>query len=489
MKRSTFGEFDGAIFAKAAAASTPGDTLTERLHRDLKSAIVSGRLVGGTRLPSTRQFGRQAGVSRNIVLAVYDLLLSEGLIASRRGAGTFVRDGAAQPPRTQGAFDPRVLQARIRPLWREGGLTGPIVASAAYDFRIGIPDTRRFPHDVWRRSIAHAARALARDGGNLGPSDGAPALRAAIARHISFARAVACTADDIIVTTGAQQALDLIARVLVTPNRTVAAVEDPGYPPAAQAFLAAGARLHPVAVDDEGLVVDALPRSASLIYTTPSHQFPLGAALSARRRTALLAFARARAAVIVEDDYDGEFRHHGRPLDALQTLAPAGQVIYVGTFSKSMFPALRLGFIVAPPWLHAALVAAKRLADWQCPLLEQMALAHFIDGGDLARHVRRMRRIYAERHDTLTRAIGRDLGDAMTLIPSSSGLHLAALLRPGASAVTLAARAREAGILVQAAHNYRRDRRGGDGLVFGIGQIETAAIDPAIRRLARLVRR
>jgi len=488
MKRSTSGKFDGAIFARAAAGSTRGDTLTERLHRELKTAIVRGRLVGGTRLPSTRQFGLQAGVSRNIVLAVYDLLLSEGLVVSRRGAGTFVCDGAAQPSQQPPAFDPRVLQARIRSPWRDGGLTGPIAASAPFDFRIGIPDTRRFPHDVWRRSIARAARELARHGGNLGPSDGIVPLRAAIARHISFARAVACTADDIIVTAGAQQALDLIARVLVTPNRTVAAIEDPGYPPAALVLAAAGARLHPVPVDAEGLVVDALPRAATLIYTTPSHQFPLGAALSAQRRAALIAFAQARSAVIIEDDYDGEFRHHGRPLDALQTLDRAGQVIYVGTFSKSLFPALRLGFIVAPPWLRPALVAAKQLTDWQCPLLEQMALAHFIDDGHLARHVRRMRRIYAERHDALSEAIQRDLRKTLMLIPSSSGLHLAALMAPGKSAAALAARARDAGILIQTARAYRRDRGGGDGLVFGIGQIETEAIDSAIRRLARLLK-
>ncbi|MEW6640392.1 MAG: PLP-dependent aminotransferase family protein [Pseudomonadota bacterium] len=489
MKRSTSGKFDGATLARVVAGRGHGDTLTDRLHRELKTAIVAGRLVGGTRLPSTRQFGLQAGVSRNIALAVYDLLLSEGLIVSRRGAGTFVRDGASPASQPPPAFDPLVLQARIRSPWRDGALTGPIPGTAPYDFRIGVPDTRRFPHDVWRRAIARAARGLARHGGNLGPSDGVTSLREAIARHISFARAVACTAHDIIVTTGAQQALDLIARVLVTPGRTVAAVEDPGYPPAAQALLAAGARLHPVAVDAEGLVVEALPRTASLIYTTPSHQFPLGAALSARRRAALIAFAQARAAVIVEDDYDGEFRHHGRPLDALQTLDRAGQVIYVGTFSKSMFPALRLGFIVAPPWLRPALVAAKQLADWQCPLLEQTALAHFINDGDLARHVRRMRRIYAERHDTLTRAISRDLGGAMTLIPSSSGLHLATLLRSGENAAALAARARDAGILVQTARHYRRDRSGSDGLVFGIGRIETDTIDGAIRRLARLARR
>ncbi|MGO4712806.1 MocR-like pyridoxine biosynthesis transcription factor PdxR [Bradyrhizobium sp. 2TAF24] len=487
MKRSNQRKDDGANPAGAATVAGRGDTLTERLHRELKAEILSGRRIGGTRLPSTRQFGVQAGVSRNIVLAVYDLLLSEGLVVSRRGAGTFVRDGAARPSQPPPAFDPRVLQARIRSPWRDGGLTDPIAASAPFDFRIGIPDTRRFPHDVWRRSIARAARELARRGGNLGPSDGLAPLRAAIARHVSFARAVACTADDIIVTAGAQQALDLIARVLVTPNRTVAAVEDPGYPPAAHVLAAAGARLHPVAVDAQGLVVDALPRAATLIYTTPSHQFPLGAVLSAQRRAALIAFAHARGAVIIEDDYDGEFRHHGRPLDALQTLDRAGQVIYVGTFSKSLFPALRLGFIVAPPWLRRALVAAKQLADWQCPLLEQIALAHFIDDGHLARHVRRMRRIYAERHDALTAAIQRDLGKALTLIPSSSGLHLAALTAPGKSAAALATRARNAGIAIQTARAYRRDHGGGDGLVFGIGQIETDAIDTAIRRLARLL--
>ncbi|WP_329955905.1 PLP-dependent aminotransferase family protein [Cupriavidus necator] len=224
-------------------------------------------------------------------------------------------------------------------------------------------------------------------------------LREAIASHVSFARAVACGADDVVVTSGAQQAFDLIARVLVTPGKTVVAVEDPGYPPLRHAFAAAGARLVPVPVDDEGMQVDQLPAGARVICVTPSHQFPLGATLSLARRRALLAFARRHGAVVVEDDYDGEFRHGGRPLDALQTLDQDQLVWYVGTFSRSLFPGLRLGYAVVPPWARDAVVAAGQYTDWHSALLAQDTLAAFMAEGHLARHIRKMRAAYTGRRD------------------------------------------------------------------------------------------
>ena len=210
---------------------------------------------------------------------------------------------------------------------------------------------------------------------------------------MSFTRAVAARPEDVVVTTGAQQAFDLLARILVTPGRTLVALEDPGYPPLRAAFRAAGARLVPVPVDAEGLVVARVPRAAGIVCVTPSHQFPLGTAMSIERRTALLALAQARGLVVIEDDYDSEFRFGGRPLEALQTLDRSASVFYVGTFSKSLSPLLRTGFVVAPPWARDALVAAKRASDGENPPLPQEALALLIAEGHLARHVRRMRRV------------------------------------------------------------------------------------------------
>ena len=242
-------------------------------------------------------------------------------------------------------------------------------------------DSRLFPFDVFRRVSAKQLRGLERKPARFKSPQGNQGhfhLREAIIRHIALTRAVACRPDDVLVTSGAQQAFDLFARALVVPNETVVAVEDPGYPPMRVAFAAAGARLVPVGVDDEGLIVEQLPRDAGIICVIPSHQFPLGITMSTRRRKALVKFARNSGAVIVEDDYDGEFRYEGSPLEALRTSDAADVVFYVGTFSKCMLSALRLGFIIAPAWAMPTLVAAKNCLDWHCSTPVQMGVAGFI---------------------------------------------------------------------------------------------------------------
>jgi GntR family transcriptional regulator/MocR family aminotransferase len=311
-------------------------------------------------------------------------------------------------------------------------------------------------------------------------------LRESIARHASFARAVACAAEDIVVTSGAQQAFDLIARILVTPGRTVVAVEDPGYPPFRTAFAAHGAKLVPVRVDDEGLVVDRIPREARVIYVTPSHQFPLGCAMSARRRAALLDFAAAQGAVVVEDDYDGEFRFGGRPLDALQTLDRAACVFYVGTFSKSLFPSIRLGYVVAPPWAQRALIAAKRDADWHSPVIEQDTLAAFIAEGHMARHVRRMRAVYAARRKTLLEHLTDAFGQWLEPIPSIAGLHLSAFASPAADVPALMEVARRHDIGMFTLHGLYVGTPARHGFAFGYGAIDERAIAEAFTRLRKI---
>jgi GntR family transcriptional regulator/MocR family aminotransferase len=424
------------------------------------------------------------------VVTAYDLLLGEGYIAARQGAGYFVADLAvrrpANHPTTKSAAQADV---RLAPYWRNFTaipLPSPLGAFT-YDFRLGIPDARQFPYDIWRRLAARALRQLSRAAPLYDLAQGRHALRDAIARHISFARAVACAPDDVIVTSGAQQAFDLLARVLVTSGRTVLAVEDPGYPPLQSAFLSAGARVVGVPVDEEGLVVDKLPADTNLIYVTPSHQFPLGVVMSPQRRVALLEFARTHGAVIIEDDYDSEFRYSGRPLDALQTLDRNGTVCYVGTFSKCLFPTLRIGYAVVPLWLRTAFVNAKCQADWHGDVLAQDTLAAFIAEGHLVRHVRHMRKIYGERRDALSEALHRHAKNLLHAWTSDAGLHLATSLAAPVDARTLALQAAEAGINLDTLNAYALDATSINGLAFGLGRIDASQVDQAIRQLVRLI--
>jgi len=300
---------------------------------------------------------------------------------------------------------------------------------------------------------------------------------------------VACSADDVIVTSGAQQAFDLIARLLVTPGQTKVAVEEPGYPPVRAAFAAAGAQLVPLPVDDEGLCVERLPEDVRIISVTPSHQSPTGVAMSLRRRAALLDFARRHRAVIVEDDYDGEFRFGGRPLDALQTLDRDAQVFYVGTFSKSMFPSLRKGFVVAPAWARSGLVTVKHCVDSHCDGITQAALAAFIRDGHLARHVRHMRPIYAARREALLDGLQRGLGEWLQPIPSEAGLHLAARLRDPARASKLMPVVLRAAAGAEATADYAMTRDVEPAVTFGYGVIDAADISAALAGLRRSLRK
>jgi GntR family transcriptional regulator / MocR family aminotransferase len=478
------------IFGFPITLPPPGSReLLRVLHKELRGAILDGRLKPGLRLPATRELAGMLAISRNTVVAAYDLLLSEGYVVARRGAGNYVADTLARrdaPRLSEASVD---MDRRLAPHWRKS--PGPFSAAPDRvfrdDFSLGVPDNTQFPFDVWRRLSARALRTLSKAPPAYGQPEGRPALREAIAKHISFARAVACHADDVIVTSGAQQAFDLLARVLVTPGRSTVAVEDPGYPPLRAAFAAAGANVAAVPVDDEGLVVERLPVSARVIYVTPSHQFPLGVALSPQRRAALLEFARARRAVVIEDDYDGEFRYSGRPLDALQTLDRSGSVCYVGTFSKCLFPALRLGYVVAPPWLRPALAAAKQLADWHCDVLAQDTLAAFIAEGHLVRHVRKMHKVYADRREVLLDALARHGDGRLRALPSEAGLHLSARIPRSLNAKMLVARAAAEGIQLDAVGRYALGRYAPNGLAFGFGMIAADRVDEAIRRVVMLM--
>jgi GntR family transcriptional regulator / MocR family aminotransferase len=355
---------------------------------------------------------------------------------------------------------------------------------AHFDFRTGLPDASLFPHEAWRRLMARQLRAEAVGATVYDNPAGDRRLREAIARHIGLSRGVETFADDVIVTNGTQQALAVVARVLLSPGDHVA-VENPGYRPARWVFGAHGACVRGVAVDRDGLDVDALPKQARAVYVTPSHQYPLGVSMTLPRRLALLAWADRHNAAIIEDDYDSEFRFGGRPIEPLRMLDTTGRVIYVGSFSKTMLPTLRLGFIVTPPSLREAMQKAKFVADWHTPTTIQAVLAQFIDGGGFARHIRRVREVYRARHQTIANALTRDFADHLEVVPSTVGLHITTIAR-AASAGRIGAvvrRASDNGVEVQELSTFGVDSPARPGLVLGYGAIPTGRIDAGLRRL------
>lgn len=457
--------------------------LTGEIYRQVRQAIVEGRLRPGDPLPPSRELARRLSVSRTTVVVVYDQLNGEGLTTSRVGAGTFVSEHIPHAERPSagaaGALQPR-------PVWSTIPLSTVFATKVDFDFRTGHPDTTLFPYETWRRLMSRELRASTGSRHGYGHPAGDPQLRDAIARHVGTSRGMAATADDITITNGTQQAVDLVARVLLAPGDRVA-VEDPGYVPPRLLFQSLGLAISGVPVDDEGLVVDALPRTARLVYVTPSHQYPLGSTMSLRRRIALLAWAQRHNAAIVEDDYDSEFRYSSRPIEPLHTLDTTGRVIYVGSFSKTMLPALRLGFLVAPTGLRHAFHAAKYVTDWRAPTTTQAALAQFIDQGHFVRHVRKMRDVYQTRHKRILHALDGTLGKHLTPIPSAAGLHIGVLATHASPAeiTEVAERAQAASVAVQPLARRALDQPARSGFTLGYGAIPTTDIDEGLRRLQR----
>jgi GntR family transcriptional regulator/MocR family aminotransferase len=478
------------LFELPITLPTPGShQILQVLHQQLRAAIVDGRLRPGSRLPSTRALASSHGISRNTAVAAYDLLLSEGYVSMRQGSGCYVAQALSRPALRRGRAGNTGADRRLSSFWRGRRARRRVTPPEAlpYWFRLGTPATGLFPYEIWRRLSNRALRSLTKSGASYDPQ-GLAALRAAIARHVSVSRAVACGPEDVLVTSGAQQAFDLLARVLAGGRRTTVAVENPSYPPMRAAFEAAGAKLIPVPVDTDGMLVDRLPRQARVVCVTPSHQFPLGSAMSMSRRMALLQFARENDTVVIEDDYDCEFRFDGRPLDALQTIDRHESVFYVGTFSKSMFPEIRLGFIVAPAWALEALVAAKQDCDLLSPFLAQHALAAFISEGHLARHIRKMRSVYAQRRGRLLDGLQRDFAQWLCPIPSFAGLHVGALLRQSEDAEEVVKRALERGVGVSSVGRYCLGRPDIQGLIFGYGAIGERAIADGLSELRHVWR-
>jgi GntR family transcriptional regulator / MocR family aminotransferase len=457
--------------------------LSGEIYRQLRGAMIGGQLRPGDPLPPTRELARQLAVSRTTVSVAYERLAGEGFVTARIGAGTFVSEHLT-PARPRANNEARHGVLRALPVWDEISLSRTFARPALFDFRTGVPDGSLFPHEAWRRLIARQLRAEAGAAGAYEHPAGQRPLREAIARHIGISRGVQASADDVTITNGTQQALDVVARALLAPGERVA-VEDPGYAPPRWLFKSLGARIHGVRVDRDGLDVSALPDQARLVYVTPAHQYPLGVAMTLPRRLALLRWAERHNAAIVEDDYDSEFRFGGRPIEPLRMLDATGRVVYIGSFSKTMLPTLRLGFVVSPPSIREAIHKAKGVSDWHTSTTQQAALASFIDSGGFARHIRKVRGIYQARHELIAKILLRDFARHLQIIPSTIGLHVTALAgRASAARIgAIAQRAFEAGVAVQELAKFGVDAPSPVGLVLGYGAIPAAHIEEGLRRL------
>jgi len=454
-----------------------------QLYRQLGDAIRSGRLADGQQLPPSRLLAAQLGLSRKTVSEVYTRLTQERLVIGRVGKGSFVSAPRDAQPRRQSAHS--LASAATIARWDAMPLPLRVPfpeGRSRYEFVGGCISPGLFPHDEWRRCMLHGLRQDARHGGVYSLTQGVPELRAAIAHHAAYARGVVGTAASVVVTNGAQQALDLLGRVLLEPG-SVVAIEEPGYPAARRLFESQGAQVIGIGVDDEGMLADAIPPGTRLIYATPAHQFPLGMPMSAARRAALLARALEIGAIIIEDDYDSEFRYEGRPTDSLQSMDKHGVVVFIGTFSKVMAPELRLGYAVLPEALLNAVLTAKRLNDWHTASAPQYALAKFIADGSLARHIRRCSAIYASRRERLRALFGRELAPWFELVPASAGFHLAALCRRPVDLDLLVRLARRAEVGLYSLSNFYAGPTTRAGLFLGYGAIETLDIDVALLRV------
>jgi GntR family transcriptional regulator/MocR family aminotransferase len=457
----------------------------------MRQAILGGALGAGERLPSTRDLAEQLGISRTVVVLAYEHLLAEGFIAGRGGSGTYVSDGLA------GNVAPGTRKlARLRLSRYGNAVTGSSMETVdtprqwtvapRYNFMYERSDLETFPFAMWRRMLLRQARKGSTRQFDYGSALGNMDLRVAIGAHLRRLRAVVCDPSEVIVVNGSQQALDLVMRVLVDPGDAVA-IEDPHYDGVREALRATGARLRPVPVDREGLDPALIPDDAGIVFVTPSHQFPTGAILPLDRRLALLKWARQRNAVIVEDDYDGEFHYGGRPLESLQGLDREGRIIYIGTFSRTVFPALRIGYLIAPASLVPAFTAAKWLSDLHSASLEQQTLAEFIAGGMYERHLRRLRRRNTARRTALLDAVQKYLGDRVEVTGEGAGTHVVLWPRKHVSEKAVVATAAKRGVGIYGIEHCFLRRPSRPGFLLGYARLTELEIREGIRLLGEVL--
>ena len=461
-----------------------------RLFETLRTAIATGSLAAGERLPATRELASRISLSRNTVNTAYDMLHAEGYVLARPGSGYYVAEALPDQATLAWRDDVSNRKPTRRGLSQRGRFLSqasrPVPVAARPAFQRGLPALDQFPFRLWQQHLArHCRRPDAqllryRDDGGL------PELRSALRDYLNLARGVRCEADQLIVVKGGQAALDLVTRMLVDEGDKVA-IEEPGYPGARDALLAAGAALLPTPVDQEGLRVEYLTPAARLVYVTPSYQFPLGVTLSAARRMELLHWATMHDAYIIEDDYDSEFRYSGRPLSCMQGLDTGERVIYVGTFSKVMFPALRLGYIVVPRHLRDAFANALRKTGQDAPSLLQAVAADFIRSGQLASHIRRMRGLYASRQQSFVQLAGKHLASMLDVQPTHAGMQLACRFKVDIDEQQLRRRAADRGLDIACLSAYYMEACDAPGLLLGYAGIPQEAMEAAILELREIL--
>jgi GntR family transcriptional regulator / MocR family aminotransferase len=439
------------------------------------------------RLPSTRDLAEQLAISRTVVLLAYEQLLAEGFVEGRQGSGTYVSAGLqpAHPVGAEADVRPRLTRFAAHAAHGMSRLRSPTRQSTLpYDFAYGRTDLDTFPFEHWRRILMRCARRATVTQLDYGAASGSGRLREAISAHVRRARAVRCDPSQVIVVNGSQQGLDLIARVLIEPG-TRAVIEDPCYQGMRELLRASGARLCPVPVDRGGLDTAKLPARAQIAFVTPSHQFPTGAVLSLHRRLALLKWARQNQAAIVEDDFDGEFRYDGQPLESLQGLDAGQRVIYVGTFSRTLFPSLRIGYLIAPVSLLTPFTYVKWLSDRQTASLEQHALADLIESGAYERYLRRVRRRNAQRRRALLEAIDKYLNGTVEVTGDASGAHVVLWPARALSEQDLVAAAASRGVGVYGVSGYYLKRPPRAGILLGYNRLTESQIREGVRRLSK----
>lgn len=491
------------IFANAPFRPAHDTPLYQQLYSHMRTAILSGELKGGTKLPSTRALGDELGLSRNTIINAYAQLMAEGYLESITGSGTFVArvlpENLLTTPRRPRRTETRPSQSRP-PRFSENAtaqlatpqMSPPPSASTRQSTRrpplnSGLPALDEFPYDLWSRLVVRQARRMPNSAFPYQEPGGYGPLREAIAAHVTISRRVHCTPEQVVMVSGSQGALDLASRMLISAGDPVW-LEDPGYLGARGAFAGVGAKIIPVPVDQEGLVVEAgIARApqARVVYITPSHQFPMGVTMSLSRRLALLEWAKRADAYILEDDYDSEYRFAGRPLAALQGLDDADRVIYIGTFSKVLFPALRIGYLILPRPLVEPFLSVRRLIDIHPPMLEQAVLCDFITEGHFTRHLRRMRVVYAERRAALLEGL-RSL--PLEIFSAEAGIHCLGWLPEDMDELALIQKAAAQGIDLTPLSKYAIEPMPRKGLLMSYGGYSVPDIRIWTQKLAEVMR-
>lgn len=448
----------------------------QQIYDGYRAAIVGGQLRPGDRLPSTRALAKDLGISRLPAVYAFEQLLHEGYIEGRSGSGTFVKESIPE----ELAIPEVLVTGKAATRLPHSKEFGP--------FKVSLPALDRFPTALWARLVARHAKHLTVETMAYGDPAGLAPLREAIADYLRTARAVRCEAEQVLIVSGSQMALQICALALLGRGKSVC-IEEPGYPGARDALRRGGAELVPVRVDEEGIDVDALAarRDVRAVYVTPSHQYPLGVSMTASRRLALLEWARRTGSWILEDDYDSEYRFASRPLSALQGLDAAGRVIYIGTFSKVLFPALRIGYVVVPLPLVETFRAIRDSLDIFQPTLEQLVVTEFLRDGHFARHIRRMRALYQTRRDALLAAL-REFVPELEPYNADAGLHLTAFLPRGLDDRAIVAATAERGISASELSTCYLGRYPRHGLILGFGGASERRIRAAAKKLGELLR-